>query len=51
MNISNGKIYKGNSSSYSDVLANINGQKISKGNSTSYSDVEFHIDGDVTHFG
>ena len=42
------KVYKGNSSSYSDVILNISSGKIYKGNSSSYSDTKFNIDGAIT---
>jgi hypothetical protein len=48
LNINSGKIYKGNSSSYGDVIANIDGNKVRTGNSSSYSDARFNINGPVT---
>ena len=44
----NGKIYKGNSSSHGDVIANIDGDKVRGGNSSSYGDTKFNIDGMLT---
>jgi hypothetical protein len=39
------KVYKGNSTSYSDCLLTIDGKKVYQGNSTSYSDCLATIDG------
>ena len=45
------KVYKGNSSSYSDVICNVDGSKIYKGNSSSYSDVICNVDGSKIYKG
>ena len=37
------KVYKGNSSSYGDVICNISGDKVYIGNSSSYGDVILNI--------
>lgn len=42
------KVYKGNSSSYGDVIANIDGGRVRNGNSSSYGDTKFNIDGTLT---
>ena len=44
------RIYKGNSTSYSDCLFTVNGEKVYHGNSTSYSDCIATVDGIVKYF-
>ena len=45
------KIYKGNSTSYSDCLYTLSGDKIYRGNSTSYSDCLYTISNDKIYRG
>lgn len=45
------KLYKGNSTMYSDCLYTINGAKVYNGNSTMYSDCVFTIDGNKVYKG
>ncbi|MFM8493003.1 MAG: hypothetical protein ACKOA7_04635 [Bacteroidota bacterium] len=44
------KIYKENSSSYSDCLLTVEGKRVYRGNSTSYSDCIATVDGIVKYF-
>ena len=48
MRVDNGRVYKGDSTSYSDQLFRIENGRIYKGDSTSYSDQLMRIEGPVT---
>ena len=48
MNIRDGKIYKGNSSYSSDVIANLKDGKVYSGTSSYSSDIQFSYDGNLT---
>lgn len=48
MTIENGKIYKGMSTNYSDIIATIEGGCVYEGTSRNYSDKKFTMNGFLT---